>query len=377
MEGDILDSFALAYVPTEKVAEESRFSVKVNINLWTQCGWNEENPILDIGLMISNLSDASKVRLYIPFCLKYEELEDLCECLSKDANLLGAVFNEPYTSIDDLASNSKKAEVIKGRNSKETEFILYKLDFSSEKDVVITSYKNNKGTFLEFDPHFIKGNATKDACDQYYLRFRVRTPSLKECVREYQAPNRYFETLVNSTYMVDIRFNNTRSMDRSLVQELTAQDNWSLAPINGLHFLLMTKVDVDVDTNSRFNSSRALEKDIWNDYVNLDNTTKRSTEDIIAYHSSQKVKAMETDIGSWEFFTRLKAGKCNAKTIGPYLFLLIFLNIESNFAFNLCLTLLPFKEKAGVFIAIQVLVLLAIAFVCWRILIWPKRKEKP
>lgn len=52
----------------------------------------------------------------------------------------------------------------------------------------------------------------------------------------------------------------------------------------------MTKVDVDVDAN--FGSSRVLEKDIWDKYVNLSDKEKRKTEDIIAYHSSKNSKRM-------------------------------------------------------------------------------------
>lgn len=81
-----MDSFALAYVPSndkndENNANKEHFSVKVNINLWTQCGWDDETPVLDIGLMLSHLSDAKKIRLYLPFQVEKEDLEDLCECL--------------------------------------------------------------------------------------------------------------------------------------------------------------------------------------------------------------------------------------------------------------------------------------------------------
>ena len=386
-----MDSFALAYVPSndkndENNANKEHFSVKVNINLWTQCGWDDETPVLDIGLMLSHLSDAKKIRLYLPFQVEKEDLEDLCECLSKDANLLGAVFNEPYRSAD-VTSNSKKVEVMKEGDAKKTEFILYKLDFLSPNDVKLIPYKKNKGTYLEFDPHFIKGTTNDVSCDQYYLRFRIRTPLLKECVREYKAPNRYFETLVNSTYMVDIRFNNTRSMERSLVQEMTAQDGWSLAPINGLHFLLMTKVDVDVDAN--FGSSRVLEKDIWDKYVNLSDKEKRKTEDIIAYHSSKKLQkdAMSVnekgDIGSWEFFTRLKAGKCGPITIIPYALLLILLNVISNLTFNILLTILPQEALNGpsMYVQLEALMVLIILFCIvllslnWKNLITKLKKE--
>lgn len=371
-----MDSFALAYIPT-KTETDYDFSIKVNINLWTQCGWEIDEPVLDIGLLISKLSAAQTVRLYIPFPVQKNNLKDLCECLSKDAELLGAVFNEPYTSANN-PGQSKKADVFKGKDRK-TKFILYKVDFSSTDDVNLQPYENGtvKGTFLDFNAKNILGNAGADECEDYYLRFRIQSSELKKCVREYQAPNRYFETLVNSTYMVDMRFNNTRSMNGSLVQTLTNQENWSLAPINGLHFLLMTKVDVDVSND--FGSSRVLEKQTWDGYVNL-NKEGRTTEDIVAYHCSKKFDAKKVsdgeavlrDIGSWEFFTRIKAGRCSVRTILPYIFLLILFNVASNFVFNIILSLLPQGKNGNAGYLPQIIALLIIAVICCVIL----RKNK-
>lgn len=370
-----MDSFALAYIPSnndDSGENKEHFFVKVHINLWTQCGWDDETPVLDIGLMLSHLSDAKKIRLYIPFHIETENLGDLCERLSKDANLLGAVFNEPYTSTDITAT--KRAVVTKGI-SKAPEFILYKLDFSSTDDVILSSYKNGTGTFLEFNPQVIKSPSKENSCDKYYLRFRIQSKALTDCVREYQVPNRYFETLVNSTYMIDMRFNNTRSMDLSLVQQLT-QSDCHLAPIVGLHFLLMAKVDVDVYANGAFHSSRVLEKDIWNSYVKPKADKKRATEDIIAYHSSKKAGSNDTDIGSWEFFARLKAGRCSAKTIIPYLVLLILINVGCNFAFNIWLTELSVILPNRLPIIKQVASLIVIIFIAWFLMHSAGRKQK-
>lgn len=372
----ILDSFALAYVPAAGAkAERESFSIKVNINLWTQCGWKDDCPVLDIGLMASNVSLAEKIRLYIPFFVDRKNLTDLCGCLSKNTDLLGAVFNEPYTSTA-RSGEVKKTDVLEGKN-RNTKFTLYNLDFTS-KDVELSTYKQ-KGTFLDFNIQNIIGSSnTAGSCDEYYFRFRIESPELKKCVREYQAPNRYFETLVNSTYMVDMRFNNTRSMEQSLVQVLTAQGGRLLASINSLHFLLMTKVDVDVDKD--FKSARVLEEEIWNSYVNLPKqsgeksteiqTESRTTEDIIAYHTSVKGNDKEDgsgkeNIGSWEFFTKIKTGRCNGKTIIPYLVLLILLNITSNFASNILLSLTDFAQSELISLGLQVFVLIVITIICF------------
>lgn len=370
-----MDSFALAYVSANGAeTEREKFSIKVNINLWTQCGWKDDCPVLDIGLMASNVSLVKKIRLYIPFPIEKENLSDLCECLSGNTDLLGAVFNEPYTSAA-RSGEMKKTDVLEGKDRK-TKFTLYSLDFASN-DVEL-SHKQ-KGVFLDFNIGNIIGSSSAvDFCDEYYFRFRIESPELKNCVREYQAPNRYFETLVNSTYMVDMRFNNTRSLDHSLVQELTAQNGWMLAPINSLHFLLMAKVDVDVEKD--FDSARVLEEKIWNGYVNLPKKSRekstevqtelRTTEDIVAYHKSVKGKdkadgSGKENIGSWEFFTKIKTGRCNGKTIIPYLLLLILLNIASNFASNILLSLTDFAQSELISLGLQVFVLIVITIICF------------
>lgn len=149
----------------------------------------------------------------------------------------------------------------------------------------------------------------------------------------------------------------------------------------------MTKVDVDVDAN--FGSSRVLEKDIWDKYVNLSDKEKRKTEDIIAYHSSKKLQkdAMSVnekgDIGSWEFFTRLKAGKCGPITIIPYALLLILLNVISNLTFNILLTILPQEALNGpsMYVQLEALMVLIILFCIvllslnWKNLIAKLKKE--
>ena len=374
-----MDSFALAHIPSSNEMDAD-FSVKVNINLWTQCGWGNDDPVLDIGLLISKLSAAQTIRLYIPFPVKKNELVDLCECLSRDAELLGAVFNEPYTSAD-IPTQTKKTEVFEAK-TKNTIFILYKVDFSSDNDVVLVQYKNGpiEGTFLDFKAENILGSSQNIECDNYYIRFRIQSSELRKCVREYVAPNRYFETLVNSTYMVEMRFNNTRSMDRSLVQKLTNQGNWSLTPINGMHFLLMTKVDVDVSND--FGSSRVLERKTWDKYVNL-NSEGRPTEDIIGYHSSKKAKPEQAadgntgvkDIGSWEFFTRIKTGHCNTWTIVPYVFLLILFNVLSNLVFNIILSFIPMQADGNKMLLPQLVILVVVGITCYFIL-FKKKKNK-
>lgn len=374
-----MESFAVAYVPSASSASSTKcLSVKVNLNLWTQCGWNDSCPVLDIGLQLENLSTTKKLRLYIPFKVQKEHLSDLGEYLVQEGTLLGAVFNEPYTSAR-IPDSPKKANVFHSTNMKKPLFTLYCLDFS-DGDVEIQDFKKG-GSFLDFDIERIISNASGQ-CDTYYLRFRIQSEKLHECVREYKAPNRFFETLVTSTYIVDMRFNNTRSMSSSLVESLTSVEQYRLAPISSLHFLLMAKVDVDVDTEQCPNvSSRTLEEKVWDKYVQGSDKTVRSTKDIIAYHfkkkyekSDKSTNSTETpDIGSWEFFTRLKTGRCSTKTLIPYLIVFLCLDMMGNSTYELLNDLATgFGLKD---ICVKRLIFVISLLVCGA-MIWLQKKKK-
>lgn len=335
-----MDSFALAY---EKDSDEEcdDFYVKVNINLWIQCESKEKTPVLDLGFMLYNITNVKKIRIYFPFLVSETQITDLCGILSKDNDLLGAVFNEPY-SLKTIPDNPKKVLVNRvgnGNNESnvDTPFVLYSID--PRNDIIFEEFNGREaGTFADIDISSIKGNVSagnneddKEASN-YYLRLRVQSPDLADIVREYKSPNRFFDTLVNSTYMVDLRFNNTRSMDHTLVEELTSRNCFRLAPISSLHMLLMTKVYVDVD-KSPFCSSRVIEKNIWNNYVEKIFGGKEML-DVIAYHA-KSVANDGKNIGSWEFFTRMKVGKIITRTLLFYFSFLAFFTITCNLLTNL------------------------------------------
>ena len=348
-----MDSLALAYMPKTTTSKSvDTFSVKVNINLWTQCGWKNEVPVLDIGLMLYNLPLVKELRLYFPFDLETNQIKDLCTLLAHDQDLTGAVFNEPYSIHNDPSIPKKtRVELVSGQNSpkkSDAPFALYCLD--PENDIKLESFKTAgaevTGTFATINVDSIVddmaanngGRPADPKITNYYLRFRIQSPQLSDSVREYKAPNRFFETLVTSTYMVELRFNNTRSMHSTLVEKLTSRDGYQLAPIQSLHMLLMTKVYVDVDSSS-FNSSRAIEENIWNKYVEQISGGEQP-KDIIAYHAKSTAKENTSDIGSWEFFTRMRAGKFSIQTIIPYILILAIITVTFNIVTDVVICLL-------------------------------------
>lgn len=307
-----MDSFALGYLSKKNSDKECKFKVKVNVNLWMQCGWKLKEPVLDLGFMLYNLRDVEKLYIYIPFELENTEFIDLCETVAKERNLLGAIFNEPYLPESCLMPKRTKIEYSSKKphikNTGDVPFYLYALD--SQNDLNFEKFQGQKsesvGTFITINAESIVGDDSDPNVSNYYIRFRLKTPKLSGLVRQYHRPNRCLESFVNAINMAEFRFNNTRSMDHSLVEKLTDRDGVKLAPISSLHFLLMTHASVDVDCFP-FKSSRVIEKNIWNDYVQAISDGKEP-EDIVAYHAKFAGKDNDT-IDSIEVFTKIKIAK--------------------------------------------------------------------
>jgi hypothetical protein len=152
-------------------------------------------------------------------------------------------------------------------------------------------------------------------------------------------------------------------MNCTLVEKLTSRDGYQLAPIQSLHMLLMTKVYVDVDSSS-FKSSRAIEENIWNKYVE-EISGKKPPKDIIAYHAKSSSEDVASGIGSWEFFARMKAGKFSIQDIIPYILLLAIFSISFNVLTDIVLYFLPELFPAINLIWKKILVVVLGAVIIW------------
>ncbi|MCI9086942.1 MAG: hypothetical protein HFE51_11090 [Clostridia bacterium] len=329
-----MDSFAFSYKPSDINTNEPLVAT-MNFNLWALCDWDKDTVKLDIGFKLENLSSSKEVCIYIPVEIEENDITDLGTILSQDVNLIGAIFNENY-QIKTVPNNKKITVQLKDK----PEFIVYSLDIKT--DLRIESFeKGGKLIYIKVDKIVDKG----DACDTYYFRFRLETPELKKILKEYPSKNQIFESLAYYTYSVDFRFNNRRSMDNSLIEKMNNGNTQKFVNIKKIHFLLMSKIYVDVESNV-FNdsnySARILEDNIWSKY--LFNDEKDHTEDIrdiVAYHIK---RTEEKYIDSYEFFTKLRVGKCSKKTIVIYLAVLLLFTVYCNGVTNAIFSFIPIES---------------------------------
>lgn len=303
-----MDSFAFWYkVKTPENGEECKtVEATMNFNLWCQCGWtNDEGlPYLDIGFKLKNLKCAEKLFFFLPFNTSQQNKTDWIEdlgCKFTQTELVDSVFNESYATT--IAANKKTIRVERALNAGSERFYIYQLDV--EHDLELEHFAG--GTIVVIETENIYNSASNDCGDEepvYYLRFRVKNCDLDFLIHQYTSPNHALQSLFNTTYMIDFRYHNVRSLHKTLIERFNKKDTKVVA-VTSLHFLLMTKAYIDVSiSHSGFKGTRKIEKGVWDEYVN-----GNDTEDLLAYHIAQKPKNEGEYLASSELFAKFRVEK--------------------------------------------------------------------
>lgn len=318
---------SMAFWAKQKAAQgESRTSVVLNFNLWTQCD-KKVDSFIDIGFKITDIFSSEKMTFFIPFGSK-SDIKDLSS-LIHNTNVIGVIFNEKY-SVTDLPDTKCFWPVTDIANDK-TAFIIYSWESHAGQSAI--SFKDAyNGVCCEIDVNKLESqidsynnpNVTKK--DDYYFRFRIKVPdsdSLDAIIKKYVPADSFLQSTFATTYIVDFRFNDIRSLPEGVNSAVIEKDNDFVA-INKLHFLLMTKAHVDVETGTKDVSIRELELNTWDSYVE----NRFDTKDIVAYH--EKVVGQSQNIRRWEFFAKLKVNNSTLKIILTYLLALGVITIGYN-----------------------------------------------
>ena len=315
-------SFAFWYEEDEKKLGDKgdkELSATMNFNLWCQCDWGAEYPYLDIGFEVANLSLAQTLFFYLPLSIpephnKY--IADLGEKFTK-TELIDAVFNENYSA--ELAASSKTIMVKPIDPSRDLKpFQIYEIDTAHDIELEpFVSSGGYQGTVMKIPVARIVAKdtteETEDRCDTYYFRFRIKNLLLDFLIHDYTPRHAALQSIFNTTQMIDFRYNNVRSLDKSLVERFYAPGH-HIVNVKHTHFLLITKAYVDV-FGEQFKSTRKIEQKVWEEYVD-----NHDTKDLVAYH--------HVDEGnSSEMFVRLRLEK---SVIGIYIFTVVVMGIISS-----------------------------------------------
>lgn len=299
-----------------KDEEKQELVADIHFNLWNVSDSNQL--FLDIGIMLENLDSRHSVFLYCPFSVKQEDISDLGNLLSRDNRLLNAVFNENYSLLN--RSKPKWAEVLTD-SSPTPIFSIFTLDIGNNLTV---QSMTTGGTKIQIT---IPSASTGEPYPKkIYVRFRIKSSKKQvNLIRGYKNAVAFLTGLVKECYVVDFRYNDTRSFSDTELEEFTT-DGKGFVETRKLHFLLLCKAYIDVECSGDV-KKREIEEGIWQEYVDHIDTT-----DIIAYHISAKTPAdkEKKDIGSWEFFAKQSVDFLGSRRAAKLLFWMIVIGCIIN-----------------------------------------------
>ncbi|WP_054942601.1 hypothetical protein [Paenibacillus ihuae] len=286
----------------------------VHINLWKLpkrknrflklFNYSENNyMLLDFGLKVSEISQVSEIKIFLPYTINKEQILDLGEFFLNHTNLIIGVFNKDYTV--EIGTEPKQILINKGETD---EFIIYLLDIQNEDCAIEEKFGGSLITIKI--PEELK---TKNK--PLYYRFRINSPALNSMVKRIKASS-IFESALAYTEVVDLRFNEKRLYERSMSEKVKEEGEFK---IEKLHFLLMTNAQDEIISTGEGHSCRQLE-DIWNNYTQ----EEYDLENILAYHWKAK------DVSSHNSLVKLKIQRSTLRKVIIYLITLGILSIIYN-----------------------------------------------
>lgn len=308
-----MNSFALWFSAVDEKCINS-FKADVHFNLWNLHYKQAIPPSLDVGVKIPSIKECKSVHFFVPFVVIKSNIFDLGKTL-KTSEILCSVFNEDYA-----VSHHGGNKIVNVTNSNNESIMnIYCLDIDNDLKL------ENKygGTILSF-------NCSKKLSESplpAYFRFRIQSKEFKQIIKCYNPQKLFLQSAVSTTEAIDFRFNDYRSLQPTLLEEMRAGISYSIGKV---HFLLLTEADVDLQYSSTNATARELENNVWKGYFK--NLFKIN---IVAYHwkfvSAVDSKLIENCI----MFVKTKVHKCNWKTIMIYIAALGIFTLFFNFVSSL------------------------------------------
>lgn len=321
-------TFIIEYIK-RKAESDVKVNLEVHINLWN---FKKQETIFDFGFMIDAIDEINSIILYVPF--KIKEVQDLGKKISSNPVLVDAVFNERCETVKFYPKRIKVKKMgdydtREGVKKEEEIFILYSLD---EKQINFENYEEYSKIKLNTE-NILSEEERKSHSElvdkKYYFRIRFSPSDEKITMikRENEEKNIIQEATLRITEIIDFRINDLRSCPENLREEFLRTPRFVM---NKIHYLIMrNSTDEFVTIGDSEVNGRLLEKEIWKDYIEIEET------DMIAYH----IKATKAPIYTFLNLSRFKYPLNIKKTIILYIFIAIILSIISSAIYEVCKSL--------------------------------------
>ncbi len=288
-------------------------SIELHFNFWLlNMGSKNEINYLDVGVKFKSLENISSINIFFPFEIrKNSYIHNLGRILSKDGELISAIFNARIYSLTYVDSNVLDIRFMDDNKVLRVFSQIELSEQSGSKGVNIT-YQDG-GAILSFPKTLItceiekptaEGNEAKDKDNEVfgYFRFRINLNSedRKSISQLYVSKDAKFLSRMESIEVVDFRVNEVRNLPQKIVSNL------STTCINSVHFFLIRETNSEHKlSHSEFKRCRILEKNLWDKYLNVPSSTSIPDQMLIYHWKEQNEKKYLDNFSAFAKFSTI------------------------------------------------------------------------
>ncbi|NOR70386.1 MAG: hypothetical protein GQ532_11960 [Methylomarinum sp.] len=282
--------------------------IELHFNYWSLDSSQVE--YLDIGVKLSMEGAYKSINFYLPFdTQKIGYVAELGEKVCSHDELLSAIFNSTVKNNATVDNDIHDITFSKGDSLRFFSQIL-KEEPKSPGGVQIKPLDEGdakKGTTICFPADLlnIKNSTTnkEDIPTHGYFRFRIELneEGKKSISHLYKPKDSWITNHFEKVEMVDFRVNEARNLPKKIQSKLQLDSH-----ILAIHFFLIREADSEFKmSHDDFHRCRILEKDLWDNYLYLKDTTEKKTPDqMLIYHWKGGGATSTTNIDHFSAFAK-------------------------------------------------------------------------
>lgn len=324
-------------------------AIELHFNFWLlNMGSKKEVNYLDVGVKFKNLDDIDSINIYFPFKVtKQNYINSLGNTLSNDNGLIEAIFNARIDSVTKITANVIDISFIKNKADKLRLFSQIEIDENGNNGVKIQP--QDDGTILVFPKNLItnspnnsiNGKNTEDGNIFGYFRFRIKLSTEDKISISQLDVSKDAKLLsrMESIEIVDFRVNEVRNLPQKIVSRLSND-----SCITDVHFFLIRDTHAEHKlSHSEFKRCRLLEKNIWDNYLNVDSGVS-IPEQMLIYHWKEPLKKQpdtQEYLDNFSAFAKFSSTSVTWETITCFIAIIVFLGAISGVIGNYVYSILP------------------------------------
>jgi hypothetical protein len=280
---------------------------------------------VDLAIHIHNVKENTRMRVYIPFEISREEIDDV-SVLFKDTKILQAVFGS--ACIVDYMKNDFTSEIAYMGKTVDVVHI-------NTLDYQVSSLSS--GTLVDIDFKEIQPFIDND---EAYFVWRMPHKSLnmlfKSRVGAGSALSR-FRDLITSPVLSEKHVYSVRINEpRLLPEEITRVGSFHRQKIKKAMITISISDDYDINDDGCYRIRR-LEEDLYKEYI----PENYKTDDVISYQWNQNRESNLQE--QFNFYYNITKNSVNSKSMTVYMILLMLLAILGEILGDIAKTLLGMK----------------------------------